>query len=320
MKATQLFVIVLLTTLLYSNAESRRSMRPSCFISTQSDCSSFSTDSATFTTRTQGPFTIGGTGHITVFVRIVHISFPGSSQVAFPESDVSFSIIDSADTVLHTEQFSGTGEDEVSVDFSEYDITSIGRVLIWSTVYYPSAPNTELSFQIVGRNAVGQIVYFTPAITTQHFSIVYLDSLRGAILIDPDQPTARPFVQYEDWTGNFRVFRFLHIEPKGVSDTVDVEDQTAFFEHSPVRIDSAEAREYREGSSDTSSTITLFPSPDSDGTQATTIHLRPDSIVRFLDATYREKEAIWWLRIIIDGKQGYVSGRDLETLGLPSAG
>jgi len=271
-------------------------------------------DSTSISVSTHGPYFLGRQKRTKVWVHVGRIRFH-SPRIQWPESDLFYSITDSTSNVLLRRNFPADGDFEMSFGFSQEEIPRIGGVLVCARSVVPSAPGSGVDYQILGLSEVGQIVSLTGVIETESFKIVFLNTSKGPIPVDPSDSLARPFVESEVWTGYFLALFYHSIFPGGI--TYDDAGGPFNFERIPVHIDATDARRYRERHKQTTNTIRLFPSPDADQSTAQVVHVLPQSSVRFLDAAYRGG---WWLHIIVDGREGFISADDFVTIGLPPAG
>jgi len=286
-------------------------------IDTTKNITSFSNDhadSVTFTTETTGPFIIGNNKSLDVFVNITRVHYPKTIAPYYPESDISLSITDADKTILLRKNFPATGEYEMTFSVRQEFIPSIGNVLVCFRQLDPSAPGSGEDYQIFGLNSLHQIVNISGIISTPEYKIAFLiPNYKAPIPVSPQEKLAKPFLESEHWTGNFTVLFYNSIYPDGF--TYDESVSPYYFETTPVRIDTNEARQWRKRQKEDSLTITLFISPDSDSSKV--IEIRPVSSIQFLNAVRRDR---WWLHIVIDGQQGYICGEDFSKIGLPDAG
>jgi len=273
-------------------------------------------DSVTFISRTEGPFLIGNSKRIRVFISITRVHFPKSIAPNWPESDVSYTIVDSTGAILLRRNFPANGEWDMSFDFTQEDIPSIGSVVNCGREVVPSAPGSGADYQLFGLNSIGQIVSLTGVISSETFKIVFLNPSQGTTPISPNDALSRPFIESEIWTGNFTALVYHSIYPDGV--TFDDAGQSTFgFEKIPVRINDDETRQNRERNKDKAPIISLFDSPDRNSTNFKNISVDAGSSIQFLNAVRRDG---WWLHVVIDTREGYVRSEDFDAIGLPDAG
>lgn len=273
-------------------------------------------DSITFTSQTKGPFLIGNDEPVRVYVTIIRVHFPESMAHNMPESDVSYEISDSLGTIFLRRNFPATGECEMSFDFTQEDIPTIGKVLNCTREVLPSAPQSGVDSQLLGLDDLGQIVSLTGVISSETFKIVYLNPSQGTTPTDPFKAFSEPFVEGEFWTGNFTAVNYYYINPTGVP--YDAAETLPYgFEKTPVRIDPDQAQNDRALNKDQAPTIFLFTKPDRNSKDFKKVLVKVKSSIQFLDAVYGSG---WWLHIIIDDQEGYVQPDELNKLGLPDAG
>ncbi len=263
-----------------------------------------------------GPFQLGNVPRekVTVEVQIVEPS----------ESDI-IGIVDIKDaqgTPLFHRDISARGA-QIEVVADEASLPSGKKAVLLIESWIPTADTLGMYGQYFGFNSSGKFVRFSGKVFnntgTPSFSIVE-KSLNGKRSL---------LIEMREWTGYFFVIFHYPLNPDGCASD---EASPISYENLPVRvmIDSKEAQEnrktYMEEHKGEESSIYLFNKPKSGNLSPRKVMLRPESTVDFIDATFTKtpkgERGDLWLKVRIDGQEGYVqqSPENFPKLGLMGAG
>lgn len=270
-----------------------------------------------------GPFQLGNgpKKEVTVEVQIVE---PLESRI------IGVDIKDAQGTPLFHRDVSGILGSEIEVFALEANLTDGKKAVLLVESWIPTADTMGMYEQYFGFNSSGKFVRFSGRFWNNtggpDFSIVE-KTLNGkrALLIEMDQ-----------WTDYFfTIFQY----PLDLDGCTSDEAIPISYENLPIKVpssqsgmmmDSKEAQEnrtaYREEHKGEEISVFLFNEPKKGNLSPRKVILRPKSTVDFIDVTvtnppkgeYREL----WLRVRIDGQEGYVpeSSDDFPKLGLRGAG
>jgi hypothetical protein len=262
---------------------------------------------------TRGPFEVGiRPQKVTVEITTTTESVPGD-----PRGDRDSFVVRGRDgeELLRRDERSANARDSYSdmgIVPAVVPIPDAGAALLIMRSFSPSAPGTGEDGQFFGFTREGRLVPITGIIapTTNDTAASNFHVTRFAV-----DGSSRLAVEVEEWADNFTVLRHYPIDPEGApaGDAVALEEKRY-----KVRIDAKEAARDREDS-ELDPVVTLRSAPSDDAPGQLYV-IEASSTIEFLDAA-REKDQ-WWIHVKIDGREGYVSsvGRELDVLGLPSAG
>lgn len=261
------------------------------------------------TTR-KGPFKLGpGQGQtVTVEVRTFEFRKP---ILESPTTDFALIVRDPDGEVLYRRNYPA-GDFEMRIVPAAVDLPGNRKALLVMRDFLPSAPGTGVVGQLFGFNRQGQFVPFTETMAPSHDDA---DPKWFPIQATASGRSPPAYVEIEEWTGNFTVVRYYPIDPEGV---LSDRSSDAHSDQYPVRVDEKEARRWRKENYPKDNAISLHEAPR----PAARHHRVPvpaDARVEFLNATQDGSQ--WWLRVKINGQEGYVTGEeDFNRLGLRSAG
>lgn len=276
------------------------------------------------TTVSKGPFTVGmGKNHIlTVYIESITGQNNLNNQV---NCDRKLFIKDQDGNEVYRDQYTPRYNNEgegLSYVVSVVDIPKIGAALLINKEYTPSAPGTGSSYRLFHFNSKSEFVPIS-GIISPYRSKINADCFEivefGSIKI--------PSIKSKNWTTSFYVVYHYPINPDGIQ---SVKPVPIIDKNVPVEVDieyTVQARENNEKwYPERVNEITLYSKMDLHDHEKIKVSVSPESEIQFLDATpftytTNTKRDRYWLHIIIDGKEGYVTGlEDFMKLGLPFAG
>jgi hypothetical protein len=275
------------------------------------------TDSTFSSTELLGPFSIGHVSTKTIYAKIIHVHLREGQHDGWPDSDTCLVVLDSAGNSLLCWGLDAVlGSSKTEFYCFQHTIPIVGSVLACSQEVYPSAGESGFT-TMFAFNSKGKFVDVVEPLSEFPGKIVYLDtrSMIRPVFADSTRPYAQPAIQTTLWTGNFAAKEYHRIFPEGVPE--DNQPLTYVFKEIPVEIDSAQAVRNRRRDDEGARTIHLLSKPGSPTSKIKTIRIRPDTVIRFLNALHSN---VWWLHIIVDGHEGFVGEEDFWSIGLPPAG
>jgi hypothetical protein len=255
-----------------------------------------------------------------VFVDVGHVHRDSMEYKEWLESDYSYTFTDSRGKILYRVNQSWVlGSTTEIIVPAQMTVPLVGPLVLVMDESLPSAPGTGLTATPFGLDPFDNIVPYSSPLAP-HDDRIDPSSFRPVLLKGSDYFTdadysssnwGTPAIETDYWTGSFMVSKLEPVWWKHGShlmlsqnryhvkiDTTDVAGRRIF---------------YRQDNVDT--VVALYSKPDT--WQPTIRHLAisPRSSIRFLDARQTQR---WWLHVIIDGVEGYVSDPDFEKLGLPN--
>jgi hypothetical protein len=264
-----------------------------------------------------GPFQLGNGpgGKVTVEVQIVEQS----------ESDiiVIVDIKDTHGTQLFHRDIPDGGEDHIEVWPEEVNLPGSRKALLLIESWIPIADTLGMYGQYFGFDSSGKFVRFSGKIFNNSGGLSFLvieKTLNGRPAL---------LIEVSEWVGYF--FVTFHY-PLNLDGYVSDEASPISYKNLPIKIsisskDAEENRKAcREANKGEELSVFLFKEPGNANLSPTKVLIRPESTVDFIDATFTNNpkggRGDLWLRVRIDGQEGYVqeSPEDFPKLGLISAG
>ncbi len=270
-------------------------------------------------TRTHGPYAIG----IPPRKLTVEITTRTLPAAEWPMSDECMTVRDEGGAVLLHRDYPVTGDLEMHIVLDVLELSGRGKALLVMREFSPATPGSGVDGQLFGLNGDGRLVPMTGAISPHKNDA---DAANFRVVRSGRGEARRVMVEVEEWTGNFTVLRHYAIAPDGVASDEPVAERES---RTAIRIDGAYAARKRieieneignEIENEGEPFVTLRGDPTFDG-PSVKIAIGPSSKIEFLDAVLADGQ--WFLRVRIDGREGYVTGDgsfDLDRLGLPTAG
>jgi hypothetical protein len=262
--------------------------------------------------RSYGPFKLGTAKEkaVAVEVRTAELKAAG---VQWPKTDGSITVRDGKGEVIYRRNYPTTGEFELKIVVAGVELPGGRKAVLIMREFSPSAPGTGVDGQFFAFSSAGQFVPISGVIVPS-----CNDAVPSNFPVREKTVGGRKRIEVEvrDWTGHFGVIRYFPLDLEGVAHNTA---QPISADRYPVQVRVEDARRIRKDDFPKGSTVNLFKQPVSAGAPSAQVNVRPDSKIEFLDAIEVDRQ--WWLRVKIDGKEGYVTGEeDFHRLGLPAAG
>ena len=271
------------------------------------------------TTVTKGPFMVGMGKNHRLSVNIESITRQGSFNNQI-KCDVGLLIKDQDGIEVYRDQYTPEhDEDELSYGVDAVEVPKIGTALLISRNILPSAPGTGSSYRLFHFNPENEFVPISGLIAP-YCNKINSDCFEIVEYGDRSIPSIRS----EKWTTFLHIVYHYPIDPNGIQTDKAV---PIVNKNVPVEVDIEETVTGRENYAkwypDKGNRITLYSKMDLNDLKTESVSVSPESEIQYLDATpyNHKKDTCYWLHIIIDGKEGYVTGlEDFMKLGLPFAG
>lgn len=279
-------------------------------------------DSSYLQTARHGPFMLMNSSGDTVqvYVEVNRVHWGSILHYQYQETDCSFSFLDSAGNVLYRINYpslEGTGRKLIR---PAQLVIPFGRpVILVTQVDDPSGPGPELTGQLFDMDQFDNIIPITDIMSSSDVKHPEVSAFRPVLVrydcsitdsLRSYDPFAVPWIETKSWTGNFSVFIFNRIRRYG---------QLFFgrFPENRVEIDTVSATRQRRRAGTENASIRIYFKPERIQSNSRSVRLRSSSSIRFLSAVSRGS---WWLHVIVDGTEGYVTHPDFSKLGLPDSG
>jgi hypothetical protein len=278
-------------------------------------------DSTFFSTRRYGPFALlnnsGDT--VLVFVEVGRVHLDSAEYGGgWLETDYSHTFLDKRGNVLcrsvsRCEYTDGS----TSIGAAQLVVPQVGPLILLMSQTVPSAPPTYTDGTLYGLDKFGHLVPFSAnmmacgPMEAETFRPVLIKA-DGGRAISGDYSTDKqgePAIEIEECENNFSIFRLMPIWWTRSSPAVYY--QAKFRIHVDTEDVAGSRARYRQYNTDT--LVTVYREPKKDNASATTLALRVDSSIKFIDAVDREG---LWAHLVIDGVEGFVAVHDFGKLGL----
>jgi hypothetical protein len=289
----------------------------------------------------QGPFSMGGQDYtLALHEKIVRDNSNPPRRTA---TVVSAEILDASGVVAHRETFpysfvEGRFSQTVSVTASLLSANNGTMLIVRFLERTPgerhSGKESWQAFGVVDRHLrpFGAVLPLGQGSDIAQNGVVAGVMVKGGIAVVPFQGTGEK-IQFRVWTGNFFAYvplqvDWAHGQWAEAQQCYENSDGTLKQRGCPLDV---EASREPASADAPAAVVRLFTDPDGDAYHSQDVPTNPDSHVEFLNAL---GAVHWqflanrvtcvvdnvWLRVNVDGKEGWVRGDDsLSALGLPKA-
>ena len=259
-------------------------------------------------THTVGPFTIGRVHQMSVYARITHVRL-GPEYGYWRDSDTLLIVVNKAGRELLRRSAETTlGGGRTYFELSQIDLPTVGKVLMITTSVSPADEGQD--FQLFSINSKDEFVPIACDIPLYSYKFVFLDTRTKEQPIETDsaEPYATLAIEVPLWSGYYAGKVYYKIYSQGFSEGKDRSD--FHFDQIPVIIDPLDTAAWRQIQHNERDTISLYTNPAGISKRI----VKPFLEIKFLYAVYQHG---WWLRVSIDGKNGYLAIHDCGKLGFP---
>ena len=259
-------------------------------------------------THTVGPFTIGRVHKMSVYARITHVRL-GPEYGYWRDSDTLLVVVDKAGRELFRRSAETTlGGARTYFELTQIELLTVGKVLMITTSVTPADEGKD--FQLFSVNFKGAFVPIACEIPLYTYKFVFLDTRtkEQPREIDSTEPYAALAIEVPLWSGYYQGMIYYRIYSQGFSEGKDRLD--FHFDQIPVITGPLDTAKWRQIQHDERDTISLFANPAGIAKRI----VKPFLEIKFLHAVYQHG---WWLRVSIDGKNGYLEINDCGKLGFP---
>jgi hypothetical protein len=253
--------------------------------------------------RKAGPFKLGKEKVIGVSAVIDKVFRP-KSQYDYPVTDNCVRFFNRQRKLIfkidHPQKYCET------VEYSLYQlkIPDVGYTILLTWDCEPSYPGTGAEAQLFGLSPKQQIVTLT-SVMHPHADGAgpgYYEPVR--VDLSKTQKNV-PCFKVTRSVGYFEIPTYYEIHLGGINDK---DESPHYVDNTAISIDYS-TEELKDNTQ-----IKLYSIIDGTAQNATILKITQTSKIEFIDATFRDD---WWLRVHIDGHDGYVHTHDdFETLGL----
>ena len=257
-------------------------------------------EGATVKLRRLGPYVLGHNDQ-TVFAYIKRAYLPKSWHGRSP-SDFSLVVKNKQGQEFYSKSFDYDGSDATKYEIDSINLLTQGKGLLILADDIPRMASEGIDGKILGIDKDGKVGELTRWIesTSSFIPIVIKSTL---------------CIEVEEWNGYFSVLKYYVVHTNGKYD----ENEKPFpVEITPIRIDTNFAKICRKRyiSENNDISIRLFSKPIRDTNSSKLIGITDNTSIQFIDA--KEVNNEYWLHIIVNDQEGYISGDDnFRKVGLP---
>jgi len=260
--------------------------------------------------------------HAYVHGSVLRAKYPESRMFDYSESDSSITIFNSKGKVLYTESFPLDGSSDLSFFADTMSFCGVGTLLAYNFEVNPNYGNCTNSIQFWGYNESGEFVPFTGFISVCYDTKPNIKWVKSKLKINTDgneydcpgkKEVLLPYMVVQHETGFFGVaiFDYYKIDLNGLKNTKDYTAEKNVRQPILVNDMQVDTLEYDETMLSTLR-LNLYSKPNLSSSKKS-IHFKERNSITY--HYYTQTQSNFWIRVSINGIDGFMLFDDLEKLG-----